>query len=131
MHKKRLKKRITFSCKWVRINYILFPVWDEIDAATEYTQSGNDHFLAYIPSFHHPIMMEKLDQGIHAQPFHSIYHHLAKLWCSLQLRGQIQIHSHLFLLYHYMDFVDKTVSNLCQAALLYRCELPLQAKVLN
>jgi hypothetical protein len=62
---------------------------------TEYTQSGNGHFMAYIPSWwkNQPSLVR---WGMHAPLFHYIYHHVQS--CSVRSsREGIYIHSPYFL----------------------------------
>ncbi len=66
----------------------------------------------YIPS-----VMEKLAQsgegwGMHSHPFSPYLPSSTKLWCMLQLRGQI--HSPYFLLYPYMYSVEGRGAKRCQ-----------------
>jgi hypothetical protein len=58
---------------------------------TEYTQSGNGNFLAYIPSLwkNHPSLVRV--GGARPKPLSLYLPSRTKLWCTLQLRKQIQI----------------------------------------
>jgi len=55
---------------------------------TEYKQSGNGHFLAYIPLRWKNLPRLVRVGGARPTPFHSIQHHVQSLWCTLQMRGR-------------------------------------------
>jgi hypothetical protein len=77
------------------------------ERTTEYTQSGNGHFLAYISS-----MVEKLAQAgdggggwVHAHPLSLYLRSRTKLLCTLQLRRKI--HFSYFYSTPYMYYVEQ------------------------
>jgi hypothetical protein len=61
---------------------------------TEYTQSGNGHFLAYIPSRLkiQPRLVRVGDARRTPTLFHYIYHHIQKLWYIRSSWERMQIH---------------------------------------
>jgi hypothetical protein len=55
---------------------------------TEYTQGGNGHFLAYVPSWW-KTQPSLAMVGVHAHPLSLNLPSRTKLWCKLQLKGQV------------------------------------------
>ncbi len=51
-------------------------LWTQKDSTTEYTQSGNGRFLAYIPSWWKNYLLLVRGGGHTPYPFHFIYHHV-------------------------------------------------------
>ncbi len=72
---------------------------------TEYTKSGNSHFLTYIPSwwYNQPSLVRV---GVHALPFSPIYHH-KKQGCGVHSSWEGR-YTPLFLLWPYMYSVENT-----------------------
>jgi hypothetical protein len=76
------------------------------------TQSGNGHFLAYIPSLWKKSAKPREGVGVHAHLLSQYLPSRTKLWCTLQLRGQV--HS----IYFYSMY---SVADTLPLFLLYPC----------
>ncbi len=107
VHYRLTYERLLFHCvsfktlilQIKRKGYLFLPTPSLTALSTEYKQNGNGHFLHGV----HSIMMEKLAQPNEGAgctpsrppPLTTVYlPSRAKLWCTLQLRGQI--HSSYF-----------------------------------